>query len=537
MPVFRKKRDPLGIVLGHIQAGSRLDGGTAGLRETVLEGGFTGPDTVRVANLLGHFLRSGLDGLIEWFGPALLGAGPVNAISLDDRLRGLIDRDIALIDRLIGDQLDAILHDPRFQRFEGSWRGLAWLVDGLDASASVRVRVLSVTWREICRDLDRALEFDQSALFRLIYESEIGRAGGEPFGLLVVDHEMRHRPPSRRVQDLPSLDDIAALASLGAVAAAAFAPVVVAAAPELLGVDRFEDLALSFDPSTSLRDDDHARWRTLSTREDSRFLCITMPRVLARPPWTADPSRQEGFRYAEFAPSARERVWSVGCYAFASVVVRAQTQFQWPADIRGIDPDRIGGGLVPDLVVEPFDTDHERGWCRQSLDLVLTDGQERLLIDAGLIPLNRLPHGNEAVFASVRSMHVPTLQEGGVRDAVAAGANARISAQINSVLCVSRFAHYLKVMGREMVGSLLTADEIERRLQKWLSEYTNGSMRAGPESRARHPLVASRITVREQPDRPGTFGCVIHLQPHYQLDDIEAAFRLVTELSAPGSRN
>ena len=511
-------------------AGADVATGGRTLRDDVLEGGFTGPDTVAVANRLGRFLRGGPDGLADWFGRTLLAA-----VSVDD-LRGLIDRDIALIDQLIGEQLDAILHEPRFQRFEGSWRGLAWLVDGLDATVPVHVRVLSVTWREICRDLDRALEFDQSALFRMIYENELGRAGGEPFGLLVIDHEMRHRPPRRRVQDPPSVDDVAALASLGAVAAAAFAPMVVAAAPELLGVDMFGELALSFDPSTALRDDDHARWRTLSSREDSRFLCITMPRVLARPPWTADPSRQDGFRYAEYAPGPRERTWSVGCYAFASVVVRAQTQFQWPADIRGVDPDRIGGGLVPDLVVEPFGTDRERGWCRQALDLVLTDGQERLLVDAGLIPLNRLPHGNEAAFSSVRSMQAPAFQERGVRDTAAAGANARLSSQINSMLCVSRFAHYLKVMGREMVGSMLTADEIERRLQGWLSQYTNGSTRAGPESRARHPLVASQITVREHQDRPGAFGCVIHLQPHYQLDDIEASFRLVTELTAHGSR-
>ena len=486
-----------------------------------------------MAPRLHRFLHGGLEALADWFGAAPI----VGCRGEPDRLRGLIDRDLAAIDRLLADQLDAVLHDARLQRLEGSWRGLAWLVDGVDPSSPIRVRVLSASWNEIGRDFDRAIEFDQSALFRMIYEDELGRPGGEPFGLLVVDHEMRHRAERRRASGPLPVDDVTALASLAALAAAAFAPTVVSASPALLGVDRFEELALSLDPTASLRDAEHARWRGLSTQDGSRFLCVTLPRVLARPPWAADPARGEGFRYAEHAPEARHRVWSVAGYAFASVVIRAQAQFHWPADIRGVETDRVGGGLVPDLVVEPFGTDRNRGWCRPPLDLSLTDAQERLLVDAGLIPLNRLPHGTEALFASVRSLYVPPSGETSGQEPGIAAANERISAQINSMLCVSRFAHYLKVMGREMVGSMMTGSEIEQRLQRWLSRYTNGSTRAGPDSRAQHPLVSSKVSVRERPDRPGAFGCIIHLQPHYQLDDIETTFRLVTELSVPGSRN
>ncbi len=486
-----------------------------------------------MAPRLHRFLHGGLEALADWFGAAPL----VGCRGELDRLRGLVDRDLAAIDRLLADQLDAVLHDARLQRLEGSWRGLAWLVDGVDPSSPIRVRVLSASWNEIGRDFDRAIEFDQSALFRMIYEDELGRPGGEPFGLLVVDHEMRHRAERRRASGPLPVDDVSALASLAALAAAAFAPTVVSASPALLGVDRFEELALSLDPTASLRDAEHARWRGLSTQDGSRFLCVTLPRVLARPPWAADPARGEGFRYAEHAPEARHRVWSVAGYAFASVVIRAQAQFHWPADIRGVETDRVGGGLVPDLVVEPFGTDRNRGWCRPPLDLSLTDAQERLLVDAGLIPLNRLPHGTEALFASVRSLYVPPSGEMVGQEPGIAAANERISAQINSMLCVSRFAHYLKVMGREMVGSMMTGSEIEQRLQRWLSRYTNGSTRAGPDSRAQHPLVSSKVSVRERPDRPGAFGCIIHLQPHYQLDDIETTFRLVTELSVPGSRS
>ncbi|MCB8876980.1 type VI secretion system contractile sheath large subunit [Acidisoma silvae] len=445
-----------------------------------------------------------------------------------------IDHDILAIDQMISAQLDAVLHNARLMRFEGSWRGLDWLVSGIEAQSRIRVRVLSTTWPELCNDLDRAPEFDQSILFRRIYEDEFGRPGGEPFGLLVIDHEMAHKRTKPTPATRGPTDDVAALASLAALAAAAFAPVVVGGSPNLLDVDRFEDLALSLDPSAPLRDSDHARWRALAAVTDLRFLCITVPRVLARPVWTPDPAR-DGWSYAEYAPRSQDRVWSVSGYAFASTVIRAQSQFGWPADIRGVDADRLGGGLVPDLVREAYTTDRNGQWSRPSLDLVLTEQQDRLLVDAGIIPINHLPHGGEAMFSAVRSMHVPVMAEPNARNGAAMAANAHLSAQINSMLCVSRFAHYLKVMGREMVGSFLTAEEIERRLQKWLSHYTNGNSRGDAESRARHPLVSSKIRVLADPAKPGSFGCVMHLQPHYQLDDIDTTFQLATEFVVHGT--
>jgi type VI secretion system ImpC/EvpB family protein len=499
------------------------------LRDAVLAGEFLRRDAARVGARLVEFLRGSLSGLIDWFG-----IGRMTAIAGDaDRLRGLLDRDVIAIDQMIAAQLDAILHQPRLQRFEGSWRGVDWLVSGIEPSSRIRVRLLSSSWAEVCDDLDRAPEFDQGHLFRKIYEDEFGRPGGEPFGLLVIDHEVSHRR-LRPVQpgERPT-DDVAALTSLAALAAAAFAPVVVAASPSLLGVDRFEELALSMDPSAALRDSDHARWRGLAAASDLRFLCITLPRVLARPPWLRDTAR-DGCCYAEYAPRPRDRVWSVAGYAFASIVIRAQAQFGWPADIRGVDADRLGGGLVPDLVREPYSTDPAGAWCRPSLDLVLTEKQDHLLVEAGIIPLNHLPHGGEAAFSAVRSMHAPLAPDSATREAAALAANARLSSQINSILCVSRFAHYLKVMGREMVGAFLTADEIERRLQKWLSNYTNGSSRRDAAGRARHPLVSSKVRVVPHPAKPGTFGCVMHLQPHYQLDDIDTTFQLATEFVVPG---
>src|SRR5262249_47563808 len=187
--------------------------------------------------------------------------------------------------------------------------------------------------------------------------------------------------------------------------------------------------------------------------------------LLARPPWDDDPARADGFRYAEYAPEISSRVWMTAGYAFAAVVARAFVNHAWPADVRGSETDFVGAGLVTDLPIEPFRTDPDRVWVRPWLDLVLPDRLEAALVEAGLMPISALPYGEEAVFSAVRSLQAPASYIG--RTAPAANANARLSAQLNSTLCVSRFAHYIKIMGREMVGSFTTASEIETRLQTW----------------------------------------------------------------------
>jgi type VI secretion system protein ImpD/type VI secretion system protein ImpC len=198
-----------------------------------------------------------------------------------------------------------------------------------------------------------------------------------------------------------------------------------------------------------------------------------------------------------------------------------------------VDAAGRAGGLVHHLPVEGFRTDTSLVWRRPSLDVVLTDRQERILVDAGMMPLSSIPFTDEAAFGAVRSMQMPAQYVGA--NANAANANARLSAQINTLLCISRFAHYLKMLGRNMVGSFRTEDEIEKQLQAWLSRYVNNSMSAGPETRAKYPLVGGRVMVKERPGRPGVFGCTIQLQPHFQLDDVSATFRLVTDIAAPGA--
>jgi type VI secretion system ImpC/EvpB family protein len=440
-------------------------------------------------------------------------------------MRSRIDRMIATIDALVSAQLDAILHHPCLQRLEGAWRGLAWLLHGLAPGAAVRVRVLNISWPELCRDLERAAEFDQSQLFRKIYEEEFGSPGGEPFGLLVVDHQVRHRPNA----EAPT-DDVGAIANLAGVAAAAFAPVVLSASPALLEVDGFGDLAHAGDLADPFRGPDYVRWRSLAVREDMRFVAVALPRLLARPPWPDDPTRVDAFRYAEYAPNPEDRVWMNAGFAFAVAAARAFANHGWPADVRGSESGRIGGGLVAEIADEPFASDPR--WVRPPLEIAFTDRQERALADAALMPLSMLPFGREAVFASVRSLQAPLRYAG--PNAAPATANARISSQFNAMLCVSRFAHCIKLRGRDLVGSFRTAAEIERDLHEWLQRYVNSNVSSTGDARARHPLVAADVAIREQPGRPGVFGCIVHLQPHFQLDDVSATFRLVTDIAAPG---
>ena len=494
------------------------------LRASVLSGAFFGKQFATAERVASFAFLPSAEALADWFGP-----GAALRLAADpDGCRAAIDRDIAALDVLIGAQLDAILHHQRVRRFEGSWRGLAWLVGGLDPTSRVKVKVLNMSWPELCRDLERAIEFDQSQLFRKVYEVEFGMPGGEPYGLLVVDHEIRHRPSA----GAPT-DDVTALTQLSGIAAAAFVPTVLGASPALLQVEEFADLAMAVDISDPFRTEEFRRWRSLSSRPDMRFIGITLPRVLARPPWQDDPARADPFRYAEYAPDITSRVWMTAGYSFAAIVARAFVNHAWPADVRGSETDFIGAGLVTDLPIEPFRTDPDHVWIRFPLDLVLSDRLEAALVEAGLMPLSALPYSEEAVFSAVRSLQAPASYIG--RTAAAANANARLSAQLNSMLCVSRFAHYVKIMGREMVGSFKTAEEIESRLQRWLTGYVNANLAAGPESRARFPLVAGRVSVQELPGRPGVFGCTMHLQPHFQLDDVAATFRLVTDIAAPGT--
>jgi type VI secretion system ImpC/EvpB family protein len=508
--------------MGEGEADPTVEDGTQpldeGLRVLVLAG--PGDGKAFVESWTDFLLAEGRDALTRWFG--------ADAFPGDDgAVRHAIDRDILAIDRMIARQVDAILHHRRVQALEGRWRGLRWLTDQVEDGPGDRIviRLLTAAWREIARDMERADAFDQSHLFRRIYETEFGMAGGEPYGLLLIDHEVRHQPD----RDHP-IDDKAVLEHLAQIAASAFSPIVVAAAPALLGVETFAELAPVTRPAVVLADPEHKRWRELGDRLDSRFLAVVLPRVLARAPWPDDGTRDDGFRYRETASSVADRVWMSGAYPFAAVVARAAARFAWPADIRGSDSDRIGGGLVTGLPAEPHRLSQTLALPRLPMEVVFTDGQERMLIEAGLMPIGAPPHGDALLFGAVRSLYRPPRLAN-----AEAFADSKIVTQVNALLCACRFAHYLKIRGRQIIGRLRRPDEIEFELREWLKGFTNRNTMSRSETRAARPLYDASVKVTERADKPGVFDCAIDLQPYFQLDNVTASFNFATEISPPAA--
>ncbi|MBX9749569.1 MAG: type VI secretion system contractile sheath large subunit [Roseococcus sp.] len=498
------------------------DNAMPGLRETVLAGRFfsAGSPAREMAGFLGDPDPGAT--LLGWMGReklrAIAAAGQGRRALLEEAL----DRDIAALDRLISRQLDVILHQPRLTQLEGSWRGLAWLVEGSVQDRLVKVRLLVLRRAELARDLERAAEFDQSSIFKLVYEEEFGTPGGEPFGMLAADYEIRPGPSAGH-----PVDDVAMLSQLAAVGAAAFCPVVLPASAALVGIDSWQGAPTTLSLTEALRTPERARWRNLAAREDTRFLALVLPRTLGRAPWEDDGSRADRFRYREFAGREEARVWTTPIYALAAVAARAFTRYRWPAEIRGTEPGwEALGGVVDNLPHQRFPSDPPGPPPRPPLELTLTDEQEREAAEGGLIPFCGLESLPEASFGAVPSLHKPPRMTTDI-----ANANQRMSAQLNSVLCVSRFAHIVKLMGRDMVGSFLAAEDVELRLQQWLNKHVTGLAGSGDAS-ARYPLRDARVEVRERPGRPGSYGCTIMLQPHYQLDEVGASFRLVTDLAA-----
>lgn len=503
-----------------------MPGEATPLRDAVLAGRFMGRSAEpgvaeRLAGMVAGNDPAAL--MLEWFGEARLARIARDAMPTV-AMRGALDRDIAAIDAAISAQLDAVLHHPRLRRLEGSWRGLAWLVDRLPAAnARIRVKLLTARWSELCRDLERAIEFDQSQLFKKIYEEEFGTAGGEPYGMIAADYELRHAPsPSHPT------DDVGMLTSLAGVAAAAFTPIVLAASPELVGLDSFAEAAPAFDLADALQGPGHARWRGAAAQEDMRFLCVALPRVLARAPWADDGARADRFRYRGHAAGPGQRVWSTPVYGLAAVAIRAFDRFGWPGEVRGAEPQEDAvGGVLDGLPWERFASDPPHGPPpRAPLELALTDEQERQISDARLIPLSALEAQAEASFGALPSLHRAPRMSTAIADA-----NQRLSTQINTLLCVSRFAHCIKLMGRDMVGSNREPEDVEAELQRWLGRFISGLGSGGAEVTAKYPLLEAKVEVRERRGKPGVYGCTVHLRPHHQLDEVGAAFRLVTEFA------
>jgi len=451
----------------------------------------------------------------RWFGSAL--------VAKRSSLLRALDQDVARLDRLLSDQVNAVLHAPPFQRLEARWRGLDHLADAAELSPLAKIRVLSVSWIELTRDLDRAGDFDRTQLFQKVYTEEIGMLGGEPFGLLIGDYEIQHRPDP----DHPT-DDVAALKSLAMIAAAAFAPLVMGAAPPLFHLDRFSALGRPLDLRAVFRQAEYQRWHAMREAEEMRFIGLVLPRVLMRLPYATDAVRVDGFRFQEdlHCPDTEGYLWGNGAIAFGSVVLRAFASYGWFADIRGAARDDFRGGLVVNLPVESFATDAHGIAIKPSIEVLLSDTQEKDLADMGFIALRKIPFSEYSVFYSNQSLHAPPRY-----GAAAANVNARLSAMLQYMLCVSRFAHYIKLLGRTFIGTMQTGAEVQQALGNWLLNYVTSSDEASQESKSRYPLRDARVEIKEVPGIAGAYSCVLFLRPHFQLDDIATGFRLVTQLA------
>jgi len=447
-------------------------------------------------------------------------------IKTTNNITHAINRSIADIDDLINEQLNIIIHHEKFQKLEASWRGLWYLAVQAEGALNIKIKVLDVSWNEVVKDISRALEFDQSQIFQKVYSEEYGTPGGEPYGVLIGDYEISHRISKKHPHD-----DIATLEGLSQVAAASFSPFIAAASYELFGLDNFTGLSMPINLRTVFAQKEYLKWNSLREKIDSRFLGLTVPRILMRLPYRTKPGSYKGiFFYEKAGTNEHENyLWGNACYGFAAILIREYANVGWFGHIRGVPRNQIAGGLLTNLPVDCFETDNDNIAHKPVTDVLITDTKEREISDLGLIPLCQCYDTPFAAFYNNQSVQAPK-----VHDSKDANINAKLSGMLQHVLCGSRIAHYIKVMIRDKIGSFVTANDCEDYLRDWLFKYTTGRDDLEWEEQARYPLKEAAVQVKEHPAKPGSYLCVIHLKPHYQLDQMVSELELVTELAQSG---
>jgi type VI secretion system protein ImpC len=430
-------------------------------------------------------------------------------------LEATINARIADIDRLLSSQLNAIMHTPEFQKLEASWRGLHYLVQQSETSTMMKIRVLNVSKDDLRKDLEKAVEFDQSAMFKKVYEEEYGTFGGAPYGVLIGDYEFGRHP-----QDLLLLEKVSN------VAAAAHAPFISAASPGLLGLESYTDLPNPRDLAKKFDTPDYAKWKSFRESEDSRYIGLTLPHILMRLPYGPETVPVETFNFKEDVDGTdhSKYLWSNAAYGFGARLTDAFAKYGWCAAIRGVE----GGGRVDGLPTHTFQTDDGEIALKCPTEIAITDRREKELSDLGLIPLVHCKGTDFAAFFAAQSC-----QKAKKYDTDAANANARLSTQLQYMMAMSRFAHYLKSIMRDKVGSFMTRKDCEDFLNRWITKYVVSTEDAGQEIKARFPLKEARIEVAEVPGKPGVYKAIAFLKPHFQLDELTVSLRLVAELPPP----
>jgi type VI secretion system protein ImpC len=427
----------------------------------------------------------------------------------------MISARVAQIDHLISLQLNEVLHHPQFQKLESTWRGLKYLLEQSETGTQLKIRILNASKKDLLRDLQRAPEFDQSAMFKKVYEEEYGIFGGEPFGALVGDYEFSKHP-----------EDLELLEKVSQVAASAHAPFLSAASSELLNMDSFTNLDQPRDIGKIFDSTEYAKWKGFRESEDSKYVCLTCPRILMRLPYGKETAPVEGFNFEEGVDGTdhSKYLWGNAAFALASKMTQAFATYGWCVAIRGVE----GGGLVDGLPSHTFHTDEGDVALKCPTEIAITDRREKELADQGLVSLVHCKGTDKAAFFSIQSCNKPKLYDSDV-----ASANARISAQLPYMMATCRFAHYLKAMMRDKIGGFMSRDDCWRFLNRWISQYVTQDDKANQTTKAKYPLREARVDVEEVKGKPGVYRAVAYLRPHFQLDELNVSLRLVAEL--PGS--
>ncbi|MEO1082182.1 MAG: type VI secretion system contractile sheath large subunit [Pseudomonadota bacterium] len=436
------------------------------------------------------------------------------AVVSDDVL-GTIQALIAELDQKLTDQVNLIMHHADFQQLEGSWRGLHYLVNNTESDEMLKIRVMNISKKDLGKTLKkfRGTSWDQSPIFKKVYEEEYGQFGGEPYGCLVGDFYFDHSP-----QDVQLLGDMAQ------VSAAAHAPFIAAAAPSVMAMDSWQELSNPRDLTKIFQTPEYAAWRSLRESEDSRYIGLAMPRFLARLPYGSKTDPVEEFDFEEDTEGAdhNKYSWANSAYAMAVNINRAFKNYGWCSRIRGVE----SGGAVESLPTHTFPTDDGGVDMKCPTEIAISDRREAELAKNGFMPLLHKKNSDFAAFIGAQSLQKPAEY-----DDPDATANANLAARLPYLFATCRFAHYLKCIVRDKIGSFKERDDMQRWLQKWIMQYVDGDPINSSESiKARKPLAAAEVVVEEVEGNPGYYTSKFFLRPHYQLEGLTVSLRLVSKL-------
>ena len=419
---------------------------------------------------------------------------------------------IAELQEKLNKQIDNVIHHEKFTSLEGKWRGLDHLIRNVEHGESMKIKVLSVGDDYLAKDLLKASDFDQSKLFKKVYENEIGTLGGTPFSVMLYDFYFN-----------ASNYHVEFMEKLTLVCAAAHCPCISSVAPTVFNIEDFRKINQSRDIAKVFQTNARIAWNSFRMKEDSRYMTIVLPRIMARAPYSIDNNPAEGIAYHETVDSNFQGhfIWMNTVYALAVRIATAQSNYGWTAAIRGIE----GGGCAYDLPIFLYTKKEGDLGLKCPTEVSITDRREKELSDLGFAPLCHSKGTNLAVFFSVQTLQVPQLY-----DKPNANANARMSASMPYMLIASRFAHYIKVMIRNKIGSFQSAASIENYLQNWVSSYVLLNPTASQDLKSQMPLKNAKVNVIETPGTVGVYDAIIWVSPHLQLDEMSVSIRLVSRL-------